>query len=94
LWLLCGQEGKVFGWRLHLICTTDGVPVTFELLPAAYQDLTAIHELTLTFPNGARLFGDKGFISTSDAQSILQATGIRLIAVPRKNKAPVLGRRV
>ncbi len=83
------KKEKFFGWRLHLICTADGVPVTFELLPAAYQDLTAIHELTLTLPNGARLFGDKGFISASDAQSILQATGVRLIAAPRKNMAPL-----
>ena len=83
------KKEKFFGWRLHLICTADGIPVTFELLPAAYQDLTAIHELTLTLPNGARLFGDKGFISAADAQSILAATGVRLIAAPRKNMAPL-----
>jgi len=79
------KREKFFGWRLHLICTANGVPVTFELLPAAYQDLTAIHELTLTLPNGARLFADKGYISASDAASILEATGVRLITARRKN---------
>lgn len=29
-----------FGWRLHLICTDTGVPVAFDLLPAAEHDLT------------------------------------------------------
>jgi hypothetical protein len=83
------KQEKCFGWRLHLVCTADGVPVTFELLPAAYHDLTAIHELTLTLPNGARVFGDKGFISAADAHSILAATGVRLIAAPRQNMAPL-----
>jgi hypothetical protein len=82
------KQEKFFGWRLHLICTADGIPVTFELLPAAYQDLTAIHELTLTLPNGARLLGDKGFISAADAHSILEATGVHLITARRKNMSP------
>ena len=28
------KHEKFFGWRLHLICTPDGVPVSFEMLPA------------------------------------------------------------
>ena len=34
------KKEKFFGWRLHLICTLQGIPVSFDLLPAAEQDLT------------------------------------------------------
>src|SRR5579859_6101672 len=50
------KKEKFFGWRLHLICTSDGIPVSFDLLPAAEQDLTSIHELTVGLPEGATVF--------------------------------------
>ena len=82
------KKETFFGWRLHLICTPDGLPVSFEMLPAAHQDLTAIHELSTILPSGARLFGDKGFISAADAHSLLQETGVHLITPKRKNMSP------
>lgn len=79
------KKERFFGWRLHLICTPNGLPVAFELLPAAHHDLTPIHELTLTLPNGALLLGDKGYLSAPDASTILEAVGVRLITARRKN---------
>jgi len=38
------KKEKFFGWRLHLICTLEGVPVSFAILPAGFHDLTPIHE--------------------------------------------------
>lgn len=82
------KKEKFFGWRLHLICTAEGLPVSFELLPAAYQDLTALHELAYALPEGACLYGDKGLISEPDAQSLLENCGIRLVTWRRKNMSP------
>ena len=82
------KKEKFFGWRLHLICTAAGVPVAFDLLPASEHDLTAIHELTLALPAGSSLFGDKAFLAQADARSLWEATGVRLVAVRRKNMAP------
>jgi DDE family transposase len=82
------KDEKFFGWRLHLVCTTDGIPVSFELLPAAYHDLTPVHELTVSLPLGASVFGDKGYISDPDVTSLFAATGVRLVSVRRKNMTP------
>lgn len=82
------KREKFFGWRLHLICTAAGVPVTFDLLPASEHDLTPIHELTVNLPDAAAVFGDKGYISTLDAQTIFEACGVRLVSVRRKNMLP------
>jgi hypothetical protein len=83
------KQEKFFGWRLHLICTPDGIPVGFDLLPAAQHDLTPLHELTLSLPLGATLLGDKGYLSEPMAASILEATGVRLVAIRRKNMSPL-----
>ena len=82
------KREKFFGWRLHLICSADGIPVSFDVLPASEQDLTPIHELTAGLPEGATVFGDKGYVSDPDAQAILAATGVRFVALRRANMTP------
>ena len=82
------KKEKFFGWRLHLICTPAGVPVSFQLLPAAFHDLTPLHELAVVLPPGARLFGDKAYNSAQDEATLLEETGVRLIPVRRANMQP------
>lgn len=82
------KKEKFFGWRLHLICTAEGVPVSFDVLPAAEQDLTPIHELTFNLPETATIFGDKGYISDPDACTIFAETGVRFVAARRRNMTP------
>ncbi len=90
--IYCGycaaKKEKFFGWRLHLLCTPEGVPVAFHILPASLHDLTPLHELTAGLPTGARVFGDKGYNSADDEASILAETGVRLIPIRRANMKP------
>jgi len=79
------KKEQFFGGRLHLICTPQGIPVNFQLLPAAFHDLTPIHELAFVLPPGARLFGDKAEGSALDEATILAETGACLIPVRRSN---------
>src|SRR3954454_3499476 len=63
----CAAKGeKFFGWRLHLGCTTTGVPVAFDLVPGGRPDLTPIHELCYGLPAGAAVYGDKGYTGEAD----------------------------
>src|SRR5215210_4445175 len=91
--IYCGycaaKDEKFFGWRLHLVCTPNGEPVRFTLLPASLHDLTPLHELADALPPDAKLFADKAYISADDAQAILAASGVRLIAQPRENMQPL-----
>lgn len=82
------KKEKFFAWRLHLICTPSGVPVSFQLVPAAFHDLTPIHHLTVVLPPGARVFTDKAYTSADDEASIEAETGVRLIPVRKANMAP------
>lgn len=81
------KDEKFFGWRLHLLCTTEGIPVSFTLLPAAFHDLTPLYELTVELPAGVVLYGDKAYNSGPD-EAWLAAEGVRLIPVRKKNMRP------
>ena len=83
------KKEKFFGWRLHLVCTPEGVPVRFTFLPGGWHDLTPVHELSADLPENACVYGDKGYISALDALAILTESKVRLIALPKKNMAPL-----
>ena len=82
------KKEKFFGWGLHMVCTPNGLPVAFDLLPAALHDLTPIHELTVELPCGACVYADKGYNCLPDEDTILQETGVRLIPIRRNNMQP------
>lgn len=81
------KKEKFFGWRLHLICTPDGRPANFTLLPASYHDLTPIFEITYDFPEGARFFADKGY-NYEDGETFLALEGLRLLPIRKVNMQP------
>src|SRR5437764_8285755 len=85
----CAAKGeKFFGWRLHLVCTTAGRPVAFTLLPGGWHDLTPVHELTVELPDGAWVYGDKGYNSAPD-EAVIRATGGGvLVPLHKDNRAP------
>lgn len=82
------KDERFFGWRLHLLCTTAGVPVAFTLLPGAYHDLTPIYELTVALPEGAYVYADKAYNSKSVEQTIAADSLVRLVPIRKKNMAP------
>ena len=77
-----------FGWKLHLTCTSDGVPVAFDKLPAAYHDLTPIHELTVGLPPGTCVVADKAYNSYPDELYSYLFGGVRIVARRRQNMSP------
>ncbi len=81
------KRERFFGWRLHLIGTAGGVPVACDLLPGGLHDLTPIHELCHGLPEGASVYGDKGYNAAADEATIL-ATGVRLVPLRKANMAP------
>ena len=82
------KQEKFFGWRLHLVCTTNGVPVACVLLPASYHDLTPIHELLYELPPGAYVYADKAYNSADDEATILADTGVHLVPLRKDNMVP------
>ena len=79
---------KFCDWSLHLVCTPQGLPVAFTMLPGSLHDLTPIHELTYGLPSGSYVYGDKGYNSAPDEASILAETGVRLLPIRKTTMSP------
>ena len=82
------KKEQFFGWRLHLVCTTAGLPVAFDLVPGGLHDRTPIHELTCALPEGAAVYGDKADNAGDDEVSIAAETGVRLVPLRKANMRP------
>jgi hypothetical protein len=79
------KQEKFFGWRLHLVCTPAGLPVSLARLAASHHDLTPVHELCYLLPQGACVYGDKGYNSADDETTLLAETGVKLVPTRRKD---------
>lgn len=79
------KDEKIFGFKLHLLVTIDGIPISFVLAPAGPHDVTLVKDVLDGFYN---LFvgGDKGYVSKELADELLEKQGIRLISKKRKNQ--------
>ena len=75
------KKEKFYGFRLHLIVDTKGIPASMTILPGAYHDLTPIYEITAPLPHDSTVIGDKAFNCASD-ESRLKELGTTMM--PRR----------
>jgi len=74
-----------FGYKLVMVCTPDGMPVLYDLVPANTDERVAAETVLFALEN-ATILGDKGFIG-SDWQTILaDETGTHLLTPKRANQ--------
>jgi hypothetical protein len=79
------KKQTIFGYKLHLLITLNGVILDFELAPANVGDLEAGFEL-LSEHTDLDVLGDKAYISAEKAAQLWQSNRLRLYAVPRRNQ--------
>lgn len=78
------KKEKFFGFRLHLVVDTKGVPVSLAIVPGAYHDLTPVYEISSPLPENSKVIGDKAFNSQRDEKG-LNEFGISLMPIRRKD---------
>ncbi len=54
------KEERIYGFKLHLLQTVQGVPVHYVLAPASYHDVTVAPELLQTYRPNIVVGADKG----------------------------------
>ena len=79
---------SVYGVKLHLLCATNRVPISYELTPANIADVSLIEELIAEAALGdgvaRRLFGDLAY-SSEELRKALSGVGI-LLATERAER--------
>lgn len=82
----CASKAEhYFGWQLHLVCDAAGVPVSFQVLPARWDELVPVQDLLADLPAGSQVVADKGYISYPDEILAYLMGDVRLIPRYRKN---------
>ncbi len=79
-----------YGLRVHLLMTTDGLPVEVMLAPASQADIRAFRRLPLALPPGAYVFADAGYVDQHEEALLKEAAQVHLVALRRaKTKTPL-----
>lgn len=55
------KKEDIYGFKLHLMVTTTGVPVHYVLAPAAFHDVVVAPDLLETYQKNIITLGDKGY---------------------------------
>lgn len=87
---------SVYGMKVHMLCATNRVPVSYELTAASTADVVLVEELLdaaqLGDATARRLFGDLAYRS-EPLEDILARRGVAL-ATERANRHPVTRQQV
>jgi Transposase DDE domain len=83
---------SVYGVKLHLVCATNGVPISYELTPANVADVSLTEELlaeaALEEGVARRLLGDLAYRSEG-LREVLAEVGILLVTEPSERRRGV-----
>lgn len=79
------KKQTIFGYKLHVLATLNGVIRDFVLAPAWHTDVVVAEDVLFEQVDLVVL-GDKGYVSAPLAEALQQACRVTLMAVPRTNQ--------
>jgi hypothetical protein len=79
------KKQTIFGYKLQLLVTLNGVIRDFARAPANAGDL-AVGATLLREHEGLVVLGDKGYISTPVAMALRDEQAVHLLTTPRRNQ--------
>ena len=83
----CAAKAEAFyGFRLHLMVTTDGVIAHFVVAPAGHHDVTIAPELLESYRQQIIVGADKGYVGLT--KRLEMATDYQLVIQQRDNQLP------
>lgn len=82
---IASKERYFYGLKVHLLVTTNGLPVEVMLTPGAEADISAFKCLPLDLPGGAHVFADAGYLDDHERALLAEAAQVHLVAARRAN---------
>lgn len=79
------KKQTIYGYKLHLLTTLNGIVVDFILAPANKREVTIGVEL-LSAHSDCDVFGDKSYISAPIAEQLANDQRVYLHTIPRLNQ--------
>ena len=92
------QQITCFGYKLHSICSIDGVVSSFDLSPASVADIHYLQDIRSRYP-GCLLLGDKAYLNHELQLELFETNRLKLHTPMRRNqkdyvRQPALFRKV
>jgi DDE family transposase len=89
----CASHSRYFwGFRLYLLCASDGMPIAFELAPANAPEREVAAELLARVElDGYTVIADKGFAG-DEFEALMRELGAIFLRPDRKDEKPRFGR--
>lgn len=79
------KKETIFGFKLHLLVTLNGLILDFVLAPASATDLDVGFGLLSDYTD-LTVLGDKGYINATKAAQLWADNRLRLLTIPRRNQ--------
>lgn len=79
------QSNSYYGYKLHAVCTIDGVFTNFELSQASVHDIHYLKDIKQLYQN-CTILGDKGYLSIDYQKDLFSSNQIRLEVPMRRNQ--------
>jgi hypothetical protein len=79
------QKMYYYGYKLHAVCTIDGVFSSFDLTKASVHDIHYLQDIKLTH-SSCTVLGDKGYLSADYQLDLFESKQIKLEVPMRMNQ--------
>lgn len=79
------QNARYYGYKLHAVCSVDGVFDNFDLSPASVHDIHYLKDIKAQMSDCV-LLGDKGYLSSTIQIDLFETVNIRLETPLRANQ--------
>lgn len=74
-----------YGFKVHLITTTEGLPVDIFITPGSIFDATALQNMQIHLPENSELIGDSGYTDYLFEDLFEEQEKIKLLIARKKN---------
>lgn len=82
----CASQGfHFYGYKLHAVCSIEGVFQSFDISPASVHDIHYLKDIEQQLSDCV-LLGDKGYLSSSIQLDLFRSANIQLETPKRKNQ--------
>jgi len=74
-----------YGFNVHVMVTTDGIPVEYTFLPGSKHDSEALKQLPFNLKEGSRIYADSGYTNYKIEDMLIEAEKISLLVARKSN---------
>lgn len=79
------QNSRYYGYKLHVVCTIEGVITDFDLTQASIHDIHYLKDIKNLYRD-CIILGDKGYLSIDYQRDLFTSNQIKLEVPMRKNQ--------